>query len=159
MLTSGNAKGFTLIELMIVVAIIGLLAAIAVPNFIAYRNKARISGNIETANTTRSALSGYASTNALTGYPMTSDIPDWSQFSLLCNRNGATIMETLAGQGLSYFEYHGVGTSGTSDDCDNTAAGKTCADYCYIMRVAGTPQDLLGSQIEVRSSGIFRQTY
>jgi len=41
-----NQKGFTLVELMIVIAIIGILAAVAMPMYTDYTNKARFSSVI-----------------------------------------------------------------------------------------------------------------
>ncbi|MDJ0810560.1 MAG: prepilin-type N-terminal cleavage/methylation domain-containing protein [Desulfobacterales bacterium] len=55
----GNKEGFTLIELMIVIAIIGILAAIAVPNFIAYRNKAFCSQAESDANNIAADIADY----------------------------------------------------------------------------------------------------
>ena len=58
-MTRTNEKGFTLIELMIVIAIIGILAAIAIPNFISYRNKAFCSAVETDANGVASAIADY----------------------------------------------------------------------------------------------------
>ena len=58
-----NEKGFTLVELMIVVAIIGILAAIAIPQFNTYRKKgyvATINGDCKNAFT---ASTSYISDN------------------------------------------------------------------------------------------------
>jgi type IV pilus assembly protein PilA len=77
-----NSKGFTLIELMIVIAIIGILAAIAIPNFIAYRNKSFCSRAESDANGIAAALADYFS------------IPNWVNtptLAMLNNGNGYTM--------------------------------------------------------------------
>ncbi len=82
MLKQKNEKGFTLIELMIVVAIIGILAAVAIPNFLRYQ-----------------AQSSQSEARVLLSGIYTSEVAFFAQNNAYVNATGAgaTLWSTLLG--------------------------------------------------------------
>jgi type IV pilus assembly protein PilA len=95
-------KGFTLIELMIVVAIIGILAAIAIPNFMTYQAKAR-----------------QAEAKIGLGGIFTSAISYFSEQSTFVVPNATAIGYAVSGQPKYTFSYGGFSftPAGTSLGC------------------------------------------
>src|SRR3954465_13978573 len=93
-----NRGGFTLVEIMIVVAIIALLAAIAVPNFLRARKRSQATRILEDLRVIDSALDQYAIENNKGGAATLSctDIqPYVKKGSVLYNAQGSDLLGNL----------------------------------------------------------------
>jgi prepilin-type N-terminal cleavage/methylation domain-containing protein len=98
-----NEQGFSLVELLIVVAIIAIIAAIAVPSLLTSRMAANESGGIEGCRTAGSAEVAYASVNNQkygTFAQLTTDNYLDARFVNAAGFNGYTYAEDQAVTGL-----------------------------------------------------------
>ncbi len=96
-INTSRKSGFTLVEIMIVVAIIGLLAAIAIPNFVRARTQSQMNACINNLRQIDGAIQQYALEKKLgpnDAPPGIADLSAYLKSSVTCPATASTAFAT-----------------------------------------------------------------